>query len=39
METLLVTAENLAYLLWREVEVKTHNVGVFDMIYIVVNVC
>lgn len=38
IETLLVTAEDLTYLLWREMEIQAHNVSVFDVIHVVVNV-
>jgi len=38
MEFYLVTAENLAYLIRFEVEVKAHNVSVLDVVYIVMYV-
>ena len=34
----LIATEDLTDLLWREVKVQAHNVGVFDMIYIIVNI-
>ena len=38
MPLVLVTAENLAYFIGFEVEVKTHNVSVFDVVDVVVYV-
>jgi hypothetical protein len=38
MPLVLITAENLAYLIGFKVKVKTHNVSMFDVVDVVVYV-
>jgi len=38
MPLVLITAENLAYFIGFEVEVKTHNVSVLDVVDVIVYV-